>query len=161
MDATELEHAKNIIYSTDLQPVIDRLVKIEKWSKKDAEEVTKQYRNYLFLKKKYPEHNLPPSKDIDEAWHAHVLHTKDYREFCKQAFSNKKDQYLDHHPHIAKEGSMERLNQLFEKTQNLYRQEFGEYLYQITGRSFLGKVIDKIRDKLLIKFPKLSALMEG
>lgn len=139
-----LEQAKQLIYSVDLEPVINRLVAIEGWSKPNAIAAVKQYRNYLFLRKKYPGVNLPPSKDMDEAWHAHILHTRDYRAFCKQAFSDHDDFYLDHDPHLANEGSMERLAQLFEQTQKLYYQEFGEYIYQIRSQSLLRKIIDKI-----------------
>ncbi len=156
MNNTELEKAKNAIYSVDLQSVIDRLVKIERWSRVEAEETVKQYRNYLFLRKKYPDYSLPPSKDIDEAWHAHILHTQEYRSFCKQAFSEKEDQYLDHHPHTTKAGTTNKLNQLFEQTQNLYRKEFGDYIYEITGRPFFQKILDKFRDYLAVKFPELA-----
>lgn len=156
MSSTDLAQAKALIYAVDLQPVFDRLVRIEGWSKLDAAAVIKQYRNYLFLRRKYPQDSLPPSKDIDEAWHAHVLHTQDYRRFCKQIFSHEPDQYLDHHPHIAKEGSVENLNKLFECTQTLYREEFGEYIYQITGRSLMRKCLDKIRASLVLRFPRLA-----
>lgn len=160
MGSTELAQAKALIDAADLQPVLDRLVSIEGWSPSEATAVIKQYRNYLFLRKKYPQENLPPSKDIDEAWHAHVLHTEDYRNFCRQVFSNEADQYLDHHPHIAKEGSVESLNKLFERTQALYREEFGEYIYQIAGRSFIRKCLDKIRGILVTRYPKLLNTLE-
>jgi hypothetical protein len=146
MNHTEstFEQAKQLIYSVDLAPVINRLVAIEGWPQSDAAAAVNQYRNYLLLRKKYPDLDLPPSKDIDDAWHAHILHTKDYRAFCKQAFNDRDDFYLDHDPHLVKEGSMERLAQLFEQTQKLYHQEFGEYIYQIRPQSFLAKILGKI-----------------
>jgi len=156
-----LEEARGLIYSVDLSLTIDRLVHIEKWNRSEAAEVSKQYRNYLFLRKKYPERNLPPSKEVDEVWHAHVLHTQDYREFCKKAFANEEGQYLDHHPHVVKAGSVERLERLFEQTQALYYKEFGEYLYQIIGKSFIIKLIDKWRDTILAKFPKLASAINA
>ena len=160
ISAQELEQAKNDIYNIDLNPVLTRLIQIEHWSPSDAKEVIAQYRNYLYLRKKYPEYDLPPSTDIDEAWHAHVLHTQDYREFCKQVFSNEPNQFLDHHPYLAKEGSMEKLSTLFKTTQTLYHQEFGEYIHQISGKSFFTKWIDKIRHALLSKFPSLNDALE-
>ena len=156
MSNNTLEHDKEIIYTADLQPVLTRLVQIEKWSNKDALEAIKQYRNYLFLRRKYPGQNLPPSRDVDEAWHAHVLHTKDYRAFCKLAFSHEEDQYLDHHPHLAKEGSLEKLSGFFEKTQTLYCAEFGEYMYKIQSTNFVEKTLNSLRDGLLAAFPKLA-----
>jgi len=156
MSQMSLEEAKRVIYSVDLGPVIDRLVKIEKWSKHEAEAAAQQYSNYLFLRKKHPCEKLPPSKDIDEVWHAHILHTEEYRTFCKQAFNEQPDHYLDHHPHMAKEGTMKNLNKLFEKTQSLYHQEFGEYIYQIRDLSFFRKFLNRIREFLLIIAPKLA-----
>ena len=155
MSTAELEAAKQAIYAVDLSSVINRLVNIEKWKKQDAEAGTQQYRNYLFLRKKYPDLNLPPSKDIDEVWHAHILHTEEYRDFCKKAFYDQPDHYLDHHPHLAKEGSMNRLKQLFEKTQDLYREEFGEYIYQITGRSWFKRGLGRVADFVEARYPKL------
>ena len=154
----DIVQAKQLIETADLDAVVNRLVMTEKWPHKEAILAIRQYRNYLFLRKKYPDYNLPPSIDIDEAWHAHILHTRDYHAFCKQIFSNEDDQYLHHDPHIVKEGTMERLGQLFEQTQKLYYQEFGEYIYQIRGRTFFKKCIDKIRDKLIKKFPVLSTM---
>ncbi len=156
MQQSEMMHAIELINTVDLEMVIMRLVKIEHWSLPDAKEAVTQYRKYLILRRKYPGETLPPSKDIDEVWHAHILHTVDYRTFCKQAFSDHDDQYLDHHPHIANVGNVEKLTKLFEKTQGLYKQEFGEYIYQITGRSFIRRQLDKLREYLIKRFPKLA-----
>jgi len=127
---TELHKAKQLIDSVDLSQVIERLVLIDKWKRKDAIAACAQYRNYLYLKKKYGhEYELPPSWDIDEAWHAHILHTEDYVNFCDQAFGH----YLHHHPH-SKQGTLstKQLTELFEtQTQKLYKKEFGEYLYAV------------------------------
>ncbi|QLH43881.1 MAG: hypothetical protein HWD59_15100 [Coxiellaceae bacterium] len=42
---------------------------------------------------------MAPSRDIDEIWHAHILHTQDYTEFCEKLFGF----YLHHCPsHIVK-----------------------------------------------------------
>jgi len=156
----DLEQVKQLIDNLDLSSVIARLVEIEKWSQKDAVLAIQQYRNYLLLKKKYPEYNLPPSKDIDDVWHAHILHTKEYRTFCKQAFSHEDDQYLDHDPHLAREGTMEQLAQLFEKTQMLYYQEFGEYIFPIREGSGFTRFLDKLRDNLITRFPRLNQLVD-
>lgn len=155
-----LKQAKEYIYSADLQPVFNRLVNVDGWKKQEAEEAIQQYRNYLYLRRKYPEHNLPPSKDIDEAWHAHVLHTKDYREFCKKVFFDQEEQYLDHEPHITKEGSMNQLSKLFEDTQRFYHEEFGSYIYQIRDRSLFRKLMDQVRVVLVKQFPGFEKQLE-
>ena len=125
--APNLETSKRLIGTVDLTQVIDRLIYVDKWFRKDAIEAVKLYRNFLYLKRKYGnEYALPPSKEIDEVWHAHVLHTEDYIEFCNKAFGY----YLHHHPHLVKEASsLEEINKLFTKTQEFYHTEFSDYLY--------------------------------
>lgn len=162
MEVNELqgiEIAKKIINTMDLQPVIDRLIRVEKWPVAEAIAVVQQYRNYLFLRKKYPQFTLPPSKDIDEAWHAHILHTKAYREFCRQVFTHSEEQFLDHNP-AEDEQSAAQFSQYFEKTQELYKREFGEYIYQIHGKSIFRKLIEKLGEKLIAKFPNLAVHLE-
>ncbi len=151
-----LEQAKRLIEEVDLGPVVERLVKIDKWNREDAIKASKQYRNYLFLRKKYPNEKLPPSKEIDDVWHAHVLHTRDYRHFCKQVFAHCEDQYLDHDPHLSEAGNIAFLEQLFENTQELYLKEFGHYIYQIRAGTIIGSLMSKIKVKLIKKYPHLA-----
>jgi hypothetical protein len=151
-----LAQAKRVIYSADLSAVTTRLIEVEKWSKREAEMATQQYRNYLFLRRKYPEYQLPPSRDIDEVWHIHVLHTKQYREFCQVVFSNEVHAYLDHHPQVATETDKLDIKALFEQTQALYYQEFGEYIYQVSGKSFMRKSLEQIIGLLADKFPRFA-----
>lgn len=149
--ADDLELAKKIIYEHDLTPTVRRMVLINKWPKKHALEACKQYRNYLFLKKKYGnEYELPPSYEIDEFWHAHILHTESYYEFCKKVFGG----FLHHHPHHGKDDKLtdNELKMMFEnQTQKLYLQEFGEYMYAIKPIGFrmnILVVIEKIIEYL-------------
>ncbi|MCA9507153.1 MAG: glycine-rich domain-containing protein-like [Myxococcales bacterium] len=127
------------VYALDLSSVLERLVRVDGWYKKSAEAAITQYRNCLILKKKYgEEHKLPPSYEVDEVWHAHVLHTEEYAHFCTHIFGR----FLHHHPHLAKEArSKEELAKLFEKTQSLYYQEFGCYLETIPKRAYRQKIL--------------------
>ena len=122
---------KAIIDSIDLNPVINRMVKISKWTPKEASLSAKQYKNFLFLKKKYGDkYSLPPSVDIDEFWHNHILNTKKYFNDCEIIFGK----YLHHTPHHGKnnEITQQSLEALFEnETQALHFQEFGDYLYEV------------------------------
>lgn len=130
-------HALHLIREADLTPVIERLVRVDKWKRKHALLAVEQYRNYLVLRKKYPTKELPPSKEIDTAWHAHILHTKDYAQFCSQVFGY----YLHHHPHLANAHySAEQLTQSFNETQELYKQEFGFYLYSVKIQALLNTI---------------------
>jgi hypothetical protein len=126
----ELGESKKLIDALDLTATIERLVKVHNWTRNQATEASKQYRNYLFLKKKYgDDYPLPPSYDIDDVWHAHILHTEDYYNFCKQVFG----EFLHHHPHHGKDNSITDtdIEKLFEKTQELYYLEFQEPICNI------------------------------
>jgi hypothetical protein len=157
----DLQSAKKLIDSLDLTPVIQRLVRIESWSEIQAEQACQQYRNYLLLKKKYgQQYELPPSTDIDEVWHAHILHTEDYKEFCIKVFGD----YLHHHPHHGKDATLtiEQVNAIFEEqTQRLYKKEFGEPLYRIKINSISQKILRLFKNFILVfKLPKLINSME-
>jgi hypothetical protein len=130
-----LANAKKLINSLDLTTVIKRLIHIDKWSEKKAHEVSSQYKNFLFLKRKYGDQfELPPSSDIDDVWHAHILHTEDYQDFCMKVFGR----FLHHQPHHGENNtiSQQQLEHLFEtQTQRLYHEEFGEFLFAIKSKS--------------------------
>jgi len=127
----DLMVAKKLIDKSDFTPIINRLTIIERWSKRDAEEVCKQYRNFLYLNKKYGQQfSLPPSKDIDHAWHAHILYTEFYNDFCNQIFGG----YFHHRPHrgfAGAEAAKKIKDDFFNNTQRLYFEEFGAYIYEI------------------------------
>ncbi len=132
---------KALIGEIDLNPIIKRMVKIYKWPQKSALIAADQYRNFLFLKKKYRyKHTIPPSLEIDEFWHNHVLNTKKYTEDCKKIFG----EYLHHTPHHGEneEITQNDLEILFEnETQRLYFKEFGHYIYQIKRKNLAMKII--------------------
>lgn len=152
---TELKYAKQVINSLDLKGPIWRLVTLHRWSKKQALEACEQYKNYLFVLKKYADgHNykvedLQPSFDVDEVWHAHILCTPDYVDFCNRVFHG----YLHHHPHHGADNSIPQktLEEMFEITQRLYFQEIGDYMYAVRPLPW------KVRLKRLLKKFKATA----
>lgn len=95
----------------------------EGWSRAKSEYVEAQYRNWLFLRRRYPDALLPPSFDIDTFWHWHILDTEAYHRDCNLIFGR----YMHHHPlaELTADHSGE-----FEKTQGLYLREFGEEIYE-------------------------------
>jgi hypothetical protein len=140
--AMDLEQAKTYIQSTDLSMVEDRLTYIDNWPRKKALQAVSVYRNYLYLVKKYPDNVLPPSYEIDEAWHAHILFTRHYVTFCQELFGY----YLHHDPHeMQQKDGVQQLENLFETTQELYQKEFGDYLYHFKRRPWhIQKILRKI-----------------
>lgn len=119
-----LENAK------DFSMIINKMVKHLGWKQKEAEAACSLYRNFLFLHKKYGhEHSLPPSEEIDEFWHNHILDTKKYRQDCQVIFGR----YLDHYPYFGIDGktNLTDLNHAFETTQQFHQQEFGYRIERI------------------------------
>jgi hypothetical protein len=72
---------------------------------------------------------LPPSLEIDFIWHAHILDTKKYSEDSVRIFGH----YLHHDPYFGLNGKEDEnlLIRSFGLTQQLYYEEFGEYIYEI------------------------------
>lgn len=138
----DLEHAKQYIQSVDFSSVEDRLTNIDNWPRKKALQAVSVYRNYLYLRKKYSDQVLPPSYEIDEAWHAHILHTREYTKFCHELFGF----YLHHDPHVMdQKGDFQKLETSFETTQELHKKEFGDYIYQFKCRpGRISKVLKKL-----------------
>lgn len=66
------------------------------WSAERLKEAEGDYRLFLFECRTAKE--LTPSPDVDELWHAHILHTKDYVRDCQAYFGR----YLHHEPQAAK-----------------------------------------------------------
>src|ERR1700722_17839572 len=99
-----LEEAKKLIDDLDLTHVINRVVKEKGWSLRMANIAANFYKNFLYLGKKHPRHNLTPTLQIDEIWHAHILYTSDYHKMCEQVFGH----YLHHQPTHEEEASTEK-----------------------------------------------------
>ena len=127
-DDSSSELAIQQIQSLNLTRVINKLVNVAGWLKDDAETTAKLYQNYLILLKRYRNEysNLPPSEDIDEFWHNHILDTEAYIEDCKKIFGR----YLHHNPFDGSGDKTEQENfhKAFEITQALHLQEFGKYI---------------------------------
>lgn len=56
------------------------------WDDERVARALQEYRQFLALMFWHPEAFLVPSEDIDEAWHAHVLHTARYEADCETIF---------------------------------------------------------------------------
>src|SRR5260370_1423839 len=116
------------IRALDLEPIKLRVMDPELgegWTREYAESTERAYRNYLTMLVKHPEdvEDIVVSKDVDEFWHAHILHTMKYTEDCERVFGT----YLHHNPDVGGRASaeIERKAVLVEKTRSLYQQEFG------------------------------------
>jgi len=126
-----LEEAKRYIDSIDFSQIIDKMVKRDHWLRSDALKICAFYRNYLFLRKKYSAiQRIPPSIEIDEMWHYHILDTKKYRRDCQAIFGG----FHDHYPYFGfdEKSNQKDLEKAFEGVQKLYGEEFnGQKIYKV------------------------------
>lgn len=143
----ELEDIKNQLNNTSFTFLVDHLVNVEKWKLQHAMEACEQYRNFMFIKKKYGhEYDIPPSTDIDDVWNAHILFTKQYTDFTKNIFG----EYLNHHvPHSTDKLEARKIihDNFINITQPLYFKEFGTYLYKIRNYPIINEL-----QRIIIKY---------
>ena len=150
-----LEEARSYINAIDFSMIIDKVVKSKNWKKKDVLKICEYYKNFLFLIKKYVDlGQLPPSDEIDEFWHNHILDTKKYREDCKVIFG----QYLDHYPYfgIDDKSNEEDTQKAFNRMQTLYKKEFGDCVYRVRPLNILEifKICIQIIKDFFVKYIK-------
>lgn len=128
-----LPQAQHYIENLNFSRIIDKMVSHQGWLRSEAEATCELYRHFLFLQKKYPEHApLPPSEDIDEFWHAHILDTEKYHQDCQIIFGK----YAHHYPYFGIDEKTTAVDgaRAFALTQQLHQKEFGEPIY--ATRSF-------------------------
>ena len=93
--------AKRHIASLDLSSVRFKVINELGWSSENADQVELEYRRFLYaLAHKRREDTIsPPTKEVDEFWHQHILHTRKYRDDCDKVFGH----YVDHTPGLSAE----------------------------------------------------------
>jgi hypothetical protein len=71
-----------------------------------ADFCAKQYKRWLFLRRRFEGELMPPTKDIDMFWHAHILDTYQYEADCDRIFGY----YLHHNPYFGSNGEQDEQN---------------------------------------------------
>lgn len=92
---------------------------LPQWTLADATHCAQLYKNFLFLKKKHSHLSLVPTREIDEFWHNHILHTKNYWHDCMQIFG-----YYFHHEPASPNDNTQQLIDDYLITKQLYLEEF-------------------------------------
>lgn len=98
------------------------LMKNHGWTLAYAQRAITEYKKFAFLTV-VADHQIVPSDQVDQVWHAHVLLTQSYwEEFCPKVLGKA----LHHHP--ARGGRAERaeFHHLYAQTIASYRQFFGD-----------------------------------
>jgi len=111
------------LISLDLSYVEKRLIDRLRWEPTDAKEAVRRYKNFLLLLLKHPRKTLAPAPDMDEAWHAHILFTREYTRDSERIFGG----YLHHSP--AQDGDGKIMEEAQSQTAALYIEEFQEPFY--------------------------------
>jgi hypothetical protein len=110
------------IQNLDLHYLVRRITNGLKWKVADAEEAVRKYKNFLLLKYLHPDLKAVPTPEIDEAWHAHILHTQEYMQDCERIFGS----YLHHRPSSHTQEEQELMGELYSQTLRLYEKMFCE-----------------------------------
>lgn len=95
------------------------------WSTDRLHLALAEYRKFMTLASKGL--CLAPCQDVDEIWHAHILHTMDYSLFCKALMGQ--DGFMHHQPldeAMATEEDREGNMEAFERTMSEYEGVFGK-----------------------------------
>ncbi|HBL59877.1 MAG TPA: hypothetical protein DDZ80_15785, partial [Cyanobacteria bacterium UBA8803] len=64
------------------------------WTRQQALHAIQSYKTFLFVSYLYPQIVLVPTQEIDRVWHAHILHTRQYRQDGEMLFGY----FIDHEP---------------------------------------------------------------
>src|SRR5215472_16689173 len=93
--------AKQHIRDLDLSSVSASVVEKLGWSLEKAQRVEDCYKRFLYALAHRKKDDLlsPPSQEVDDFWHQHILDTRKYREDCHKVFGH----YVDHTPRLDPE----------------------------------------------------------
>ncbi len=101
---------------------LDRLSRENRWSRKYAERVCREYLRFIFLAVSC-DHHVTPSEQVDQAWHLHLLYTRSYwHDLCEHTL----EQPLHHGP--TKGGNREnaKFSDWYTRTLRSYQETFQE-----------------------------------
>lgn len=93
--------AKRHIQNLDLSSVRENAITKLSWSPEKAERVETSYKRFLYALAHKEENDLlsPPSQEVDDFWHQHILDTRKYGEDCDRVFGH----YIHHTPRLSPE----------------------------------------------------------
>ena len=89
-----------------------------KWAHRFSSLALQEYKRFVLLAY-ISAKEITPSQSIDEIWHLHILHTRDYAIFAEKCGS-----FLHHNPGLPSQRS--RWDYQYDLTHTLYREVFGE-----------------------------------
>jgi hypothetical protein len=134
-----------------------RLAQANSWSNNYAKDVIQEYKKFIYLCC-LNDKNLSPSDAVDQAWHLHLLYSKEYwNKFCPDVL----EQELHHRPSQGGDKEVSYHQQGYEKLQKLYFEEFKmmpskevwpEYASMFSDEIHMARI--NIRDYWFFLLPK-------
>ena len=109
-----------VIRNLDLSAVRERLVHKKGWTGAHADRLIEEYREYLALVYFHPgEELVPPTQEIDDVWHEHILDTQRYSDDCRVVFGR----FIHHVPGL--DHGTDRHTEGLHRTRRHWWQRFG------------------------------------
>lgn len=103
-------------------PFTRRLARENRWTVDFAVRVVEEYRRFCYLAVAAG-HPVTPSDEVDQAWHLHLLYTRDYWEdFCPNVLGTK----LHHGPTRGGTDEGRRYDEQYNSTLDSYMRLFGQ-----------------------------------
>lgn len=112
------QDAYHKVMDADLSLVVERLHKEGEIDARLIDSAVVEYRRFMGLIAKGNRGVSMISKTVDAVWHAHILHTRDYADFCQAVFGR----FIHHAPHNSVNPAMPGAGSRFIQ---LYAQEYG------------------------------------
>lgn len=110
------------IEEIDLSKIRSRLIHKLKWAEERADVAVAEYKKFLQLMFVHPNVIFAPSSEVDEVWHAHILHTALYAKQCEYLFGR----FIHHNPTDPEESVEKKENTSYLNTLKYYKEVFGE-----------------------------------
>ena len=109
-----------VIRNLDLSTIRERLIQKKGWAAEYADRLIEEYREYLALFYFHPgEELVPPTQDLDDVWHEHILDTQRYAEDCRLVFGR----FIHHVPGLDQ--GTDRHTEGLSRTRRHWWQRFG------------------------------------
>jgi uncharacterized protein (TIGR04222 family) len=115
LDALELDRAGAV------DSFSRRLARENRWSATHTARVILEYKRFLLLASS-SDRLISPSDAVDQAWHLHLLYTRDYRRVCRTILGRR----LEHTPSQGGHEERAKFEEAYARTLEVYLATFGE-----------------------------------
>lgn len=90
------------------------------WSPEFADLAISEYRKFTLLCTLFPNETVP-STHVDTVWHMHLLYTRNYHRYCREALGQ---EFLHHEPASGDDAEAALFKQMYSTTLHRYKELF-------------------------------------